>query len=433
MARKEHFVTAVIGAQWGDESKGKIIDYLAVQSDVVARGQGGDNAGHTVVRGDQKYALRLLPSGVIHPHTINIMGTGMMVALDTVLNERDALAQRGIQVDGRVFISEKAHLVFPFHRDIDAAQEERKGKNFIGTTKRGIGPATEDKVNRIGIRAEQLNDPEQMISSIRDLLKVKRDQYPDLRSKDSFNPDLYWDLINLYSHELSGWVRDTEGMMDDFLDDQKRILLEGAQATLLGLEQGTYPYVTSSNPTINGIAEGVGIPASLITRRIGVYKALQSRVGEGGMPTELHGELGDLLRERGDEYGTVTRRPRRVGFLDGVAARYADRRNNFTEGVLAKVDVYSDVDADVELCTAYEMPDGTRTEKFPTIDARLRQAKPLNELGSNRWTENITKIRNFYELPEGAQNFVTQFEDYLGVPIKFVGVGPDSDALIRRY
>ena len=360
---------AVLGAQWGDEGKGKIVDLLTPRFDIVARYQGGHNAGHTVYVAGTKFILRLIPSGILHPGVICVIGNGVVVDPQALLAEVDELKKHGIDVESRIVISDKAHLILPYHRDLDLLSEARRGERKIGTTSRGIGPAYEDKIARRGIRAGDLADPQTLEQDIRDNVNARN------RLVQDTTMDWRAVLDQLLSHgvRIRPWVRDVSLMLSEAMRDGKSILFEGAQGTLLDIDHGTYPYVTSSNASIGGVCTGLGVGPRLIGGVLGVAKAYTTRVGEGPLPTELSGEMGNRLRESGNEYGAVTGRPRRCGWYDAVAVRYSVRINGLDALALTKLDVLDGLDR-LQICTAYRCAGQTLTE-FPSDIAPSRRLR----------------------------------------------------------
>jgi adenylosuccinate synthase len=428
-------ITVVLGAQWGDEGKGKVTDLLAAEADVVARFAGGDNAGHTVTVGPERFALHLIPSGILYPRVTCLMGSGMAVNPKTLLAEMDRLEARGVDVSPkRLRLSGKAHLIMPYHIALDSAAEAARGGAAIGTTKRGIGPAYTDKAARSGIRAQEMLHPRQVFSErIRERViannRVLEAVYgqPPLGIEEVVQEHLG------YAERLAPHVTDVSDEISEALRSRKHILAEGAQGTLLDLDHGSYPFVTSSYPTIGGVMIGLGVGPQHISRVVGVVKAYQTRVGSGPMPTELTGEMGERLRGTGahpwDEFGTTTGRPRRCGWLDGVTLRYARRLNGLTEMSITKLDILSAFD-ELKICVAYEL-DGKRIESFPSDLSVLARCRPVyNTLPG--WGEDITEVRTYADLPQQAQHYVAQVEDLLGIPASFVSVGPGRDQTIRR-
>src|SRR5712691_1111109 len=364
---------AVLGAQWGDEGKGKIVDLLTPRFDIVARYQGGHNAGHTVYVAGTKFVLRLIPSGILHPGVTCVIGNGVVVDPKALLSEVDELVAHGIDVGSRIVISDKAHLILPYHRDLDLLSEARRGERKIGTTSRGIGPAYEDKIARRGIRVGDLADPRGLEQDVRDNVTARNRLVQD--NAMDWRP--VFDQLLKYAERMRPWVRDVSLMLNDAMREGRAILFEGAQGTLLDIDHGTYPYVTSSNASIGGVCTGLGVGPRAIGGVLGVAKAYTTRVGEGPLPTELFGEMGNRLRESGHEYGAVTGRPRRCGWYDAVAIKYSVRINGLDALALTKLDVLDGL-ARIDICTAYRCGDRTLTD-FPSDVSRLAACEPVYE------------------------------------------------------
>ncbi len=428
-------IDVVLGAQWGDEGKGKITDLLAADADVVARFGGGDNAGHTVTVGAERFALHLIPSGILNSQTTCLLGAGMVVNPKKLLAEMDELLARGVSVSPeRLKLSGRAHLIMPYHVALDGAAEAARGGAAIGTTKRGIGPAYSDKAARCGIRAhEMLHPAETLAERIRDQVASKNRILEMVYGQPALQADAIVEEYLGYAKRLAAHVVDVSEEVAGALAVGKRILAEGAQGLLLDLDLGSYPYVTSSHPTIGGVLTGLGVGPQYIDRVTGVVKAYQTRVGAGPMPTELTGELGEKLRGTGaqpwDEFGTTTGRPRRCGWLDAVTLRFAVRVNGLTELAITKLDILSRFDA-VELCVAYEL-DGRRVESFPSDLAVLGRCQPIYETLPG-WGTDIMEARAFGELPAEAQGYVRRIEEILGVRASLISVGPERDQTIHR-
>src|SRR5436305_1012769 len=396
-------VIAVIGAQWGDEGKGKIVDLLSERFDIVVRYQGGHNAGHSVQIGDQSFVLHLLPSGVIHPGKTCVLGNGMVIDPKAFFEEADRLSAQGIQVTPeRVKISSRAHLILPYHRALDHTSEERLGNEKIGTTLRGIGPAYEDKAGRRGIRVSDALSSDVLRMRIeRNLEEANR--IIVLYGNQPLRADEIYDEISPLVERLEPYVTETSHFLAEARKQNKKILLEGAQATLLDVDHGTYPYVTSSNPTAGGAAVGAGIPPHHITGVLGIVRTYATRVGEGPFPTEMlddEEQMADLIRQRGNEYGSVTRRPRRCGWFDAVATRYAAELNGFDSLALTKLDVLDALD-EVKVCVAYEV-NGERVDTFPAVSSDLRQIKPVYETLPG-WKSETLGLTRFSDLPDRAR------------------------------
>jgi adenylosuccinate synthase len=418
--------TVVVGAQWGDEGKGKIVDLLAQESDVVCRYQGGPNAGHTIVAGGETFKIRQTPSGVISGKT-SVIGAGCVVDPQVLLDELDELAARGIDVSV-VAVSGNAHLIMPWHLAIDQASERRLGNLQIGTTRRGIGPAYADKASRIGIRVQDVLDPKILRQKIEVALAEKNLWLQRIYDADPFDLEEVWERHAGLAERLAPYVADVSLLVDQALDDGKHVLFEGAQATLLDLDHGTYPFVTSSNPIASGAATGIGIGPTRIDTVLGVSKAYVTRVGEGPFPSEIVGPDQSRLRELGGEYGTVTGRERRCGWLDLVALRYAVRVNGMTSLALTKLDVLSDFD-ELPVCVRYRLRDGSETEHFPSHQSDFHHAEPVWETLEG-WAQPLDDASTLDELPPAARAYVGFVSSALGLPIDLVGVGASRDRVL---
>jgi adenylosuccinate synthase len=416
---------AVLGAQWGDEGKGKIVDLLTPHFVFVARYQGGHNAGHTVFVRGTRFILRLIPSGILHPGITCVIGNGVVIDPQALFAEVDELERHGIDVDGRIVVSDKAHLILPYHRDLDLLSEARRGERKIGTTSRGIGPAYEDKIARRGIRVCDLADPAGLEENVRDNVTARNRLVQD--STMDWKP--VFDQMLKSADRMKPWIRDVSVLLTDAIRQRRPILFEGAQGTLLDIDHGTYPYVTSSNATIGGVCTGLGIPPQAIGRVLGVVKAYATRVGEGPFPTELSGAMGSRLREGGSEYGAVTGRPRRCGWYDAVAVRYAARVNGLDGLALTKLDVLDGVDT-IQICTAYRCGDRTITD-FPADTGQLAQCEPIYESIAG-WDAPTRGIRNFDRLPAAARRYIARLEEVSGVPAAIVSTGSERDDTILR-
>ncbi len=416
---------AVLGAQWGDEGKGKIVDLLTPRFDIVARYQGGHNAGHTVYVNGTKFVLRLIPSGILHPGVVCLIGNGVVVDPTALFAEVDELARNGINVEGRLFVSDKAHLILPYHRDLDLLSEARRGERKIGTTSRGIGPAYEDKIARRGIRVGDLADTKGLEQSVRDNVSA--------RNRLVHDTTMEWEAVLAQTTEigarLTPMVRDVSLMLAEAFAAGKAVLFEGAQGTLLDIDHGTYPYVTSSNASIGGVCTGLGVGPRAIGGVMGVVKAYATRVGEGPMPSELHDAMGKRLRDTGNEYGAVTGRPRRCGWYDAVAMRYAARINGLDILALTKMDVLDGLD-EIKICTSYRCGDRTITD-FPSDSGVLATCEPVYESIAG-WTEPTKGVRRFADLPETAKRYIKRLEEVSGVPVALVSTGSDRyDTILR--
>jgi len=416
----------LLGAQWGDEGKGKATDLLGDRVDYVVRYQGGNNAGHTVVIGDQKYALHLLPSGILSPNVIPVIGNGVVIDPAVLLTEIKGLNERGIDTS-KLKISTNAHLITPYHRTIDKVSERFLGKSKIGTTGRGIGPAYADKINRIGIRVQDLFDPSILRQKIEAALHDKNQILIKVFNRKGITVDEVLDEYLGYAQVLKPYVADTALLLDQALKSGKNVLLEGSQGTLLDVDHGTYPFVTSSNPTAGGASTGSGIGPTKITRVIGILKAYTTRVGSGPFPTELFDADGDALRKIGGEVGVTTGRNRRCGWFDAPIARYAVRVNGLTDFFLTKLDVLTGWER-IPVCVAYEV-DGVRVEELPASQTDFHHAKPIYEYLPG-WKENISKAKSVEDLPNNAKEYVKFLEKVSGAPISAIGVGPGRDETI---
>jgi len=420
-------VSVVVGTQWGDEGKAKIIDLLAETHQVVARYQGGHNAGHTVVVGDQKYALQLVPSGVFYSHVTPVIGNGVVVDLPTLFNEIDTLESRGVTC-ARLRVSSLAHLIFPWHQSHDAISESGLGEKKIGTTLKGIGPAYADKARRVGIRAGDVRDPQRFKNLVRERAIAEQKVLTALGG-EQLDVD---SIVEKFSHlgaRLAPYVADTVNFLHDALDRKENLLLEGAQATFLDIDHGTYPFVTSSNPIAGGACAGSGLGPRAITRIVGIAKAYTTRVGSGPFPSELLGELGDKIVDIGHEFGTVTGRRRRPGWLDLVMLRHAVRLNSLTEIALTKLDVL-DTFSTVRVCVGYEL-NGKEISGYPDDSQMLGQvvAKYVDIPG---WNTSVRAIRNYKDLPKQAQQLIELVEKHVGVPVTMIGVGPERNECVVR-
>jgi len=416
----------LLGAQWGDEGKGKATDLLGDRVDYVVRYQGGNNAGHTVVIGDQKYALHLLPSGILSPNVVPVIGNGVVIDPSVLLTEISGLNERGIDTS-KLKISTNAHLITPYHRTIDKVSERFLGNSKIGTTGRGIGPAYADKINRIGIRVQDLFDPSILRQKIEGALRDKNQVLIKVFNRKGIEVE---DVLNEYlgyAEILAPYVCDTALLLDKALKANKNVLLEGSQGTLLDVDHGTYPFVTSSNPTAGGASTGSGIGPTKITRVIGIVKAYTTRVGSGPFPTELFDEDGEKLRTIGGEVGVTTGRNRRCGWYDAPIARYAVRVNGLTDFFLTKLDVLTGWEK-IPVCVAYDI-DGTRVEELPSSQTDFHHAKPIYEYLPG-WNEDISGARTMEDLPANARAYVKYLEEISEAPMSAVGVGPGRDETI---
>jgi adenylosuccinate synthase len=419
--------TVIVGLQWGDEGKGKTTDFLAEQTAMVVRYQGGDNAGHTVVRGDEVFKLQLTPSGVLYPHITSVIGSGVVVNPVTLLAEFDMLGARGIDTS-RVRVSRSAHVIMPYHVALDRANEARLAESRVGTTGRGIGPAYADRAWRLGLRMEDLLDPAVLRTRLDRALPDKNLLLTSMGA-DPFEVDTLVERATAWGERLRDHLDDTTGLVQAALARGEHVLLEGAQGTLLDLDHGSYPYVTSSNPVAGGACTGGGIGPLQVDEVIGVMKAYTTRVGSGPYPTELLDGIGAGIAARGREVGTVTGRSRRVGWFDAVPLRYAVAVNSVSSIMLNKLDILSGVDP-LRLCVAYEI-DGRRVESWPSSGAALARATPIFEDFAG-WDEPIHDVRSLADLPENARRYVSAIEAHAGVPIVLVSVGPERSQTIER-
>ncbi|OPC81885.1 adenylosuccinate synthase [Embleya scabrispora] len=417
----------LVGAQWGDEGKGKATDLLGGSVDYVVRYQGGNNAGHTVVIGDQKYALHLLPSGILTPECTPVIGNGVVVDPGVLLHEISTLVERGIDTS-KLLISGNAHLITPYHRTLDKVTERFLGKRKIGTTGRGIGPSYADKINRVGIRVQDLFDAGILTQKVESALSDKNQMLVKMYNRRELKVEEIVEEYLGYAEQLRPYVADTTLVLNQALDQGKVVLLEGGQGTLLDVDHGTYPFVTSSNPTAGGACAGSGIGPTKITGVIGILKAYTTRVGAGPFPTELFDEDGEALRRIGHERGVTTGRDRRCGWFDAVIARYATRVNGLTDFFLTKLDVLTGWE-EIPVCVAYDI-DGVRHDELPMSQTDFHHAKPIYEKLPG-WTEDITGARTFADLPKNAQAYVRALEEMSGAPISAIGVGPGRTQTIE--
>ncbi len=416
----------LVGAQWGDEGKGKATDLLGDKVDYVVRYQGGNNAGHTVVIGDKKFALHLLPSGILTPGCTPVIGNGVVVDLEVLFREIDGLHEKGVDTS-KLLISANAHIITPYHVTVDKVSERFLGKRAIGTTGRGIGPTYGDKMGRLGIRVQDLFDPSILAQKVEGALKQKNELLVKIYNRAAIKPQDVVDHLLSFAERLRPMVADTALVLNQALEQGKTVLLEGGQGTLLDVDHGTYPFVTSSNPTAGGAATGSGIGPTRIQSVIGILKAYTTRVGAGPFPTELFDEWGERLRSVGGEFGTTTGRERRCGWFDAPVARYATRINGLTDIFLTKLDVLTGI-KEIPVCVAYEV-DGKRVEEVPVSQTDFHHAKPIYEIYPG-WDEDITGVKKFEDLPKNAQDYVRALEKLSGTRISAIGVGPDRNATI---
>ena len=411
----------VTGSQWGDEGKGKITDYLAQKADIVVRYQGGNNAGHTIEFNHQKFALRLIPSGIFAGHDV-VLGNGMVINPKALLEEMKYLNDAGIATD-KMHISDRAHIILPYHMEIDEIQEKRRGANSIGTTKKGIGPTYVDKYARVGIRMAEFIDEKLFHERLVEVLALKKIEFPELEmdAEEIFNE------YKAYAKVLAPYVEDTGYYLDEAFRQNKKVLFEGAQGAMLDIDYGTYPFVTSSHPGANGVSEGSGIGPTNIDEALGIIKAYTTRVGSGAFPTELHDELADQIREAGHEYGTVTKRPRRIGWFDAVVVNQARRMSGLTGVSLMLLDVLTGIDT-LKICTAYRL-NGKTIYSLPATTAQLESVEPVYEQMPG-WKEDITQVTSFEELPVNCQKYIQRISELIHCPVKMFSVGPDREQTI---
>ncbi|MBM7389334.1 adenylosuccinate synthase [Clavibacter phaseoli] len=416
----------IIGAQWGDEGKGRATDLLGSRVDYVVKFNGGNNAGHTVVVGDEKYALHLLPSGILTPGVVPVIGNGVVVDIEVLFHELDALAARGVDVS-RLRVSANAHVITHYHRTIDKVTERFLGKRQIGTTGRGIGPTYADKINRVGIRIQDLFDENILRQKVEAALDAKNHMLVKIYNRRAISAEEIVESLLSYVERLRPMVGDASLELNAALDEGKTVLFEAGQATMLDIDHGTYPFVTSSSATSGGAATGSGVAPNRLERIIAVVKAYTTRVGAGPFPTELHDESGEYLRAKGFEFGTTTGRPRRCGWYDAPIARYTARINGVTDFVLTKLDVLSGL-ATIPVCVAYDV-DGVRHDEVPVSQSDFHHATPIYEEFPG-WQEDITACRRFEDLPKNAQDYVTAIERMSGARISAIGVGPEREQVV---
>ena len=421
-------VIAVIGAQWGDEGKGKVVDLLAQKASVVARFSGGDNAGHTIVNPSGEFKQRLIPSGIFYPEAICVIGNGVVINPAVLIDEMDQLNQYGIDTSG-LFISDRANLIMPYHILLDGLEDESRGGKAIGTTRKGIGPAFADKVARYGIRAGDLLDKEVLRERLRLVLDYKNSILTKVYGLSPLSFDEVFTQYLQYGERLASHITDTTIIVEKALKREEMVLLEGAQGTLLDPDFGTYPYTTSSSPLAGGGCLGTGIGPTQISRVVGVFKAYCSRVGSGPMPTELNDETGDLIRERGHEYGTVTGRPRRCGWFDAVAARLSTRVNGFTGAAITRLDILDTLPR-LKICVGYEL-EGETIDYFPSSITNLSKCRPIYEELPG-WQAPTTHIREYEQLPVEARQYIAKLEELTSCPVNLVCIGPGREQTIVK-
>jgi adenylosuccinate synthase len=417
---------AIIGGQWGDEGKGKVVDFLAKTANIVARFSGGNNAGHTIVNEFGRFGLHLIPSGVFHSHVDCLIGNGVVINPRVLIREIETLQGHGIGVS-RLFISDRAHLIMPYHLLLDALEEDARGKSAIGTTRLGIGPAYADKVARLGIRFGDLLDKDLFRRRLDAILSHKNAIISRVFGASPLSFDEVYQEYSHYAERLLPFIRETSLMVNEALEKGDTVLLEGAQGTMLDIDFGTYPYVTSSSCTAGSACQGIGISPMKIDKIIGVYKAYSTRVGGGPMPTELKDATGDMMRERGKEYGTTTGRPRRCGWFDGVVTRFSARLSGFTAIALTKFDILDTLPT-IKICTGYEL-EGTILDNPPPNFAILEKCRPIWEEMSG-WETSTNHIRSFKDLPREARQYVKRIEEMVGCPVDLISVGPSREQSI---
>lgn len=416
----------LIGAQWGDEGKGKVTDFLAEKADIVVRFQGGNNAGHTVVVGDEEFKLHLIPSGILYSEKLCIIGNGVVIDPGVLQKELQSLVDRGIPL-AKLLIDSRAHVILPYHCMIDEAEEELKGSAKIGTTKRGIGPAYSDKSSRVGIRVIDMLDDEDFQKTLKLNVNNKNRLFNNYYNVSTIEYEKIYEEYSTYAQWFKEFVADGSELINDAIDAGKNILFEGAQGTLLDIDFGTYPYVTSSHPVAAGACLGAGVGPTRIDKVIGVAKAYTTRVGEGPFPTELHDELGENIRRQGHEFGTTTGRPRRCGWFDAVIGRYSARINGLNYLAITKLDVLSGL-PEIKICTGYKL-NGELTTTFPASLKVLAQCEPVYETMPG-WEEDISNARSLTELPENARRYLQRITELVGVPVALIGVGPKRSETI---
>lgn len=417
----------VVGTQWGDEGKGKITDFLAEKAEVVARYQGGNNAGHTIVFGGTRYKLHMIPSGIFYRDKICVLGNGMVIHPEALVKELDYLQEHGITADN-LRISDRAHVIMPYHIRLDKAEESSKGASKIGTTGKGIGPAYMDKAARVGIRITDLLNPEKFAQKLKRNLEEKNRLLEKLYQLDGFTFEEIYEPYMACAERIRPYVTDTSVVLNDAIDQGKRVLFEGAQGVMLDIDQGTYPFVTSSNPVAGGVCIGSGVGPTKIHHVVGVAKAYTTRVGDGPFPTELFDEIGDQIREVGREYGTTTGRPRRVGWFDSVVVRHARRVSGITGLSLNSIDVLTGIPT-LKICVAYEY-EGKRIENYPADLDVLKKCKPVYEELPG-WKEDISGVRSLHDLPIEAQHYIERVTQLTGIPLTIFSVGPGRDQTIQ--
>ncbi len=418
----------IVGTQWGDEGKGKIVDYLTEKVDIVARYQGGNNAGHTVVIGNDKYILHLIPSGILHKGKQCIIGNGVVIDPEALITEIDDLKDKGIDVSDSLFIAKNAHIIMPYHVAIDKASEIKKGDSKIGTTGRGIGPSYSDKIGRYGIRAVDLLSFESLKRAVEQNIDRVNFMLKNYYGAETIDPEILLNSYKRYAERLSPFITDTVSMINHAYDSGKRILLEGAQGTLLDVDHGTYPYVTSSNTIAGGACTGLGLAPSKIDKVLGIVKAYTTRVGSGPFPTELTDQLGQQIQQKGAEFGATTGRPRRCGWLDSVALRYSAMINGLTGIALTKLDILDGI-SPLKIAKAYRYK-GTLIETFPHEGEILQDCEPVYEEFEG-WTEDTSGINKYHQLPAKAKRYISAIEQFTKVKVQIVSTGQRRDQIIE--
>lgn len=418
----------LIGSQWGDEGKGKITDFLAEKANVIVRYQGGNNAGHTVVANGEEFKLHLIPSGILYENKTCVIGNGVVIDPQVLLEELSYLAKRGVKT-GKLLISSNAHIIMPYHRVLDGLEEEARGEHKIGTTKRGIGPAYMDKASRIGIRVIDLMDKDEFAEKLERNLTEKNNLFVKVYGQEALKFEDIYETYLGYAEQLRSMVTDSSLAIDQSILAGEKVLFEGAQGTLLDIDHGTYPYVTSSHPIAGGACIGAGIGPTRIDRVIGVIKAYTTRVGEGPFPTELLDETGEEMRKKGHEFGTTTGRARRCGWYDAVIARYAVRVSGISDFAIMKLDVLSGFDT-LKICVGYNV-NGETIREFPQSQKVFKQCQPVYEEMPG-WQEDVTHVRRFEDLPKAAQNYILRIEELTGVPATLIAIGPGREQTIVR-
>lgn len=419
----------IVGAQWGDEGKGKVVDLLSEKADIVARYQGGANAGHTIVFQGKKFVLHLIPSGILHPHCQCVIGNGVVIDPVALMDEIRMLEQLGISIEGRLFISHKAHLIMPYHKILDTAREQHAAENSIGTTGRGIGPSYIDKFSRVGIRIVDLLDRRALEEKLRSNIEEKNTVLTKIYDHEELNIEQIVREYLAFDTQIDPYITDTTALLNQAIKDGKSVLMEGAQGALLDVDHGTYPFVTSSNPTSGGACTGLGVPPTLIGSIMGVVKAYSTRVGNGPFPTELNDEMGEFLRKEGAEFGATTGRPRRCGWLDLVALKYSVMVNGISEIALTKIDVLNNFD-EIKICTEYHAK-GKALKYFPADCSQLESLTP-HYITMKGWNTSLKGITNYNNLPENTKQYIQFIEDFAGAKVTIVSLSPSREDTIIR-